>query len=57
MDGLEQKLIGLLMDSGFSSSQYFCKVFRRQIGMTPASYRRQWQNEEKDGTPDNGGIT
>ncbi len=43
--------------SGFSSSQYFCKVFHSQIGMTPAGYRRQWQQEEKDESPDDGGIT
>lgn len=43
--------------SGFSSSQYFCKVFHRQIGMTPAEYRRQWQQEEDGISLDNGGIT
>lgn len=42
--------------SGFSSSQYFCKVFHRQIGMTPAEYRRQWKNEENDGSMDEDGI-
>lgn len=43
--------------SGFSSSQYFCKVFHRQIGTTPAEYRRQWQREEEKPEPDDGGIT
>lgn len=43
--------------SGFSSSQYFCKVFHRQIGTTPAEYRRQWQREEEERGPENGGIT
>ena len=45
--------------SGFSSAQYFCKVFHRQIGMTPAEYRRQWKNEalgEYDGNLDGNGI-
>lgn len=31
--------------SGFSSSQYFCKVFRKHLGVTPAEYRKQWQTE------------
>jgi AraC-like DNA-binding protein len=26
--------------SGFSSQQYFCKVFREQIGVTPTDYRK-----------------
>lgn len=51
--------------SGFSSSQYFCKVFHRLTGMTPAEYRRRWQDEEDDddnhgnhdGAMDGGGIT
>lgn len=43
--------------SGFSSSQYFCKVFRQQIGVTPAEYRKQWRQEEGENKPDNGGIT
>lgn len=34
--------------SGFSSSQYFGKVFHRQTGRTPAEYRRQWQQEENN---------
>ena len=25
---------------GFSSSQYFCNVFRRYAGMTPINFRR-----------------
>lgn len=43
--------------SGFSSSQYFCKVFHKQIGVTPAEYRKQWRQEEIENEPDNGGIT
>ena len=41
--------------SGFSSSQYFCKVFKRQTGMPPAGYRRQWRRKEQE--PESGGIT
>ena len=26
--------------SGFSSVQYFCRVFRRSIGMTPGEFRK-----------------
>lgn len=43
--------------SGFSSSQYFCKVFHKQIGVTPAEYRKQWRQEEIENGPANGGIT
>lgn len=51
----EHSVTDVALMSGFSSSQYFCKVFHRQIGTTPAEYRRQWQQEEQK--TDNGGIT
>lgn len=52
----EYSVTDVALMSGFSSSQYFCKVFHRQIGCTPAEYRRQWQQKEEYRT-DNGGIT
>ena len=30
--------------SGFESSYYFARVFRRKIGCTPSEYRRRWLN-------------
>jgi len=26
---------------GFSSQQYFCRVFKKNIGMTPAEYKKR----------------
>lgn len=28
-------------ESGFASSQYFCRVFKNMVGITPAEYRKQ----------------
>jgi AraC-like DNA-binding protein/quercetin dioxygenase-like cupin family protein len=35
----------LALAAGFSSSQYFCKVFRKYAGTTPSEYRRRHRNE------------
>lgn len=52
----EYSVTDVALMSGFSSSQYFCKVFHRQIGAAPAEYRKQWQREEVEHTEGNGGI-
>lgn len=31
--------------TGFNSSQYFCRIFRRQMGMTPVEYCRMWRKD------------
>ena len=35
---IEQKYA---LQSGFSSLQYFCRVFKKHTGMTPSEYRRE----------------
>jgi AraC-like DNA-binding protein len=30
----------IAFDSGFRSSQYFCRVFKKYVGLTPSGYRR-----------------
>lgn len=32
------------LDVGYSDSSYFCRLFRTQIGQTPAAYRKQFSN-------------
>lgn len=39
----EYSVTEVALMSGFSSSQYFCRVFRRQTGTTPAEYRKLWR--------------
>lgn len=34
--------------TGFNSSQYFCKVFKKQVGISPVSYRNMWTNNRKE---------
>lgn len=37
----ERSVIDVALDCGFSSSQYFATVFRRQFGCTPRAFRRK----------------
>lgn len=30
--------------TGFNSSQYFCRMFKMRVGMTPVEYRRMWRD-------------
>jgi len=38
--GTDKSVTTIALETGFNSGQYFCTVFRRYIGVTPASYRR-----------------
>lgn len=33
------------LDVGYSDSSYFCRLFRTQVGQTPASYRKQFSSD------------
>ncbi len=33
------------LDVGYSDSSYFCRLFRTQVGVTPAAYRKQFNGE------------
>lgn len=37
----DKSITDVAFDAGFSSSQYFARVFRNLVGMTPSDYRRQ----------------
>lgn len=34
------------MAVGYGSSQYFCRVFRKQVGLTPKEYKTSWKEEQ-----------
>ncbi len=36
---LNQSVTAIALETGFNSAAYFCTVFRRYLGVTPASYR------------------
>jgi LacI family transcriptional regulator len=38
-------ITSVVFASGFNSRQVFCHLFRRETGMTPSDYRRQFQTE------------
>ena len=37
----DRSVTDVAFDAGFSSSQYFARVFKNMVGMTPSEYRRQ----------------
>lgn len=39
----EYSVTNVAMRCGFSSAQYFCRVFRRMAGQTPGQYRSKWR--------------
>jgi len=40
----DKSITDVAFDAGFSSSQYFARVFKNLVGMTPSEYRRQRGN-------------
>lgn len=40
-----EELSAISLACGFADQSHFTKVFRRQIGQTPASYRRAWRRD------------
>lgn len=38
-------------DCGFNSSTYFCKTFKKMIGLAPSEYRKSLQQERRDALP------
>ena len=41
--GKELKIFEIAKECGFSSAAYFCKVFREEIGCSPAAYREKFE--------------
>lgn len=39
----------IAMDTGFGSSQYFCRVFQKHEHMSPMEYRNLWKKQEPKG--------
>lgn len=52
----EYSVTDVAMRCGFSSSQYFCRVFRRMVGQTPAQYRGKWRESALTEGEDESGI-
>ena len=42
LDDPNRSVAMVAQDCGFHDSAYFCKVFRRQVGMTPNGYRQRF---------------
>lgn len=36
------------LTTGFNSSQYFCRIFKKRVGMTPVEYRRMWRDSNME---------
>jgi AraC-like DNA-binding protein len=44
-----KSVTAIAMEAGYSSSQYFCRVFRRYSGQTPTAFRRAVRAEKNQG--------
>lgn len=47
----KKSITDISFSTGFGSSQYFCRVFKKMVGKTPYEYRNEWSTEQLD-TPD-----
>lgn len=50
----EYSVTDVAMQCGFSSAQYFCRVFSRMVGQTPAQYRNKWRELPLSGEDESG---
>jgi AraC family L-rhamnose operon transcriptional activator RhaR len=39
----ERSVVEIALSSGFNDLPHFNRIFRREVGMTPREYRKQWQ--------------
>jgi AraC family transcriptional regulator len=39
----KRPIVEIAFDSGFNDLPHFNRIFRREVGMTPREYRKQWQ--------------
>ncbi len=44
----KKSITDIAFSSGFGSSQYFCRVFKKIVGKTPYEYRNEWDGESID---------
>jgi len=45
--GTQKTITEIAFDAGFSSSQYYSRIFRNLVGITPSRYRRQKGNQAR----------
>ena len=43
-----ETLDSIALSSGYSSSNYFCKIFKKYMGMTPSEYKKQEKQNNKN---------
>lgn len=40
-----ESILNIAMETGYENAQYFSRVFRREEGITPKTYRMMWREE------------
>lgn len=45
----DRTIVSVAIDSGYDNAQYFSRVFRKEVGMTPKAYRMQWREVRSEG--------
>lgn len=38
-----KNITDIAMEIGYSTPQYFCRIFKQEVGMSPSAYRASWK--------------
>lgn len=42
----DKSITGIALEVGYGTPQYFCRIFREEIGMSPSAYRFSWKEKQ-----------
>lgn len=42
----EKSITDIAMETGYGTPQYFCRIFKNEIGISPTGYRSKWKEEK-----------
>lgn len=42
----EKSITAIAMEIGYGTPQYFCRIFKNELGITPSAYRLEWKEKK-----------